>query len=164
MWFESALDFFSCFCNCNRSFFTMHTVVATQMHLILFPPKMFYAWQWRSANPASAKNPGAEFRCIKFRRFLFIGFFQSFAIFNCQSSRMEMKLSFRHKCTSRRIRDIVFMSHNNVRYTFEATWSDWFKSAINKTRGTKSNAWKVSENTNADIISDGRLTSSQKRP
>lgn len=46
---------------------------------------------------------------------LFIGIFQSSAIFNCQSSRMEMKLSFRHKCISRRISDIVFMSHNIAR-------------------------------------------------
>lgn len=128
-------------------FFTMHFLQSIQMHLILLPGiffEMFYAWHGRAhKNPASAKirrrTSTGKNHCIKFRgvfmSILFIGTFQSFAIFNCQSSRMEMKLSFRHKCISRRISDIVFMSHNIARIYLPAkaaTWSDWFKSAINK--------------------------------
>lgn len=91
---------------------------------------------------SNLKNP-LGIRCISMVLFIIYRkiSFSHLLFLNCQSSRMEMKLSFIDGLSvpALRIRDIVFVS---LIIPF-STCSDWFKSAINKIWGycTKVN-WK----------------------
>lgn len=122
-------QFFPCFvCNCNRSFFAQRT----RMHLNFFPTSRLKKNVLCMTTTPKKTPASAEIRSLKLA-FLFIGeILPIICYFNCQSRRMEMKISFRHKCTSRRITRHCVRPAHNKRIYLRSDGSDWFKCAINK--------------------------------